>query len=117
MYLSFFSGEVVGPSAAGAFKERPARPTSFRKFYERGDFPIALEHDTKGNHISWKVLSQIQQTGECSSLKCSLHGHFLSERNEKCLKGSAVLHVLNLLLCGSLSFRDVIMVHHTLAAF
>ncbi|KAK3537980.1 hypothetical protein QTP70_025728 [Hemibagrus guttatus] len=46
---------VVGPPAAGAFKERPAGPTSFRKFYERGDFPIALEHDTKGNRIAWKV--------------------------------------------------------------
>ena len=30
-------------------------PTAFRKFYERGDFPIALEHDTKGNRIAWKV--------------------------------------------------------------
>ncbi|XP_075059379.1 parkin coregulated gene protein isoform X3 [Mixophyes fleayi] len=46
---------VRGPPAAGAFKERPAKPTAFRKFYERGDFPIALEHDTKGNKIAWKV--------------------------------------------------------------
>ncbi|MGH0152743.1 UNVERIFIED_CONTAM: hypothetical protein FKN15_037641, partial [Acipenser sinensis] len=46
---------VVGPPAAGAFRERPAKPTAFRKFYERGDFPIALEHDTKGNRIAWKV--------------------------------------------------------------
>ena len=30
-------------------------PTAFRKFYERGDFPIALDHDTKGNRIAWKV--------------------------------------------------------------
>lgn len=44
-----------GPKTAGAFKERPCAPTSFRKFYERGDFPIALEHDTKGNKIAWKV--------------------------------------------------------------
>jgi hypothetical protein len=48
--------EQVGkPHAAGAFKSRPANPTAFRKFYERGDFPIALEHDTKGNKIAWKV--------------------------------------------------------------
>lgn len=48
--------EQVGkPQAAGAFKPRPAGPTAFRKFYERGDFPIALEHDTKGNKIAWKV--------------------------------------------------------------
>ncbi|KAG1949460.1 parkin coregulated protein [Pimephales promelas] len=46
---------VVGPPAAGAFRERPAKPTAFRKFYERGDFPIALEHDSKGNRIAWKV--------------------------------------------------------------
>jgi len=46
---------VKKPPEAGAFKERPAKPTAFRKFYERGDFPIALEHDTKGNKIAWKV--------------------------------------------------------------
>ncbi|NXG61233.1 PACRG protein, partial [Hemiprocne comata] len=51
--LFFF--KVRGPPLAGAFKERPAQPTAFRKFYERGDFPIALEHDTKGNKIAWKV--------------------------------------------------------------
>ncbi|KAB0363747.1 hypothetical protein FD754_007903, partial [Muntiacus muntjak] len=46
---------VRGPPSAGAFKERPTKPTAFRKFYERGDFPIALEHDSKGNKIAWKV--------------------------------------------------------------
>ncbi|KAM7375993.1 hypothetical protein PAMP_005746 [Pampus punctatissimus] len=46
---------VVGPPAAGAFRERPSKPTMFRKFYERGEFPMALEHDTKGNRIAWKV--------------------------------------------------------------
>ncbi|XP_044865028.1 parkin coregulated gene protein isoform X5 [Mauremys mutica] len=46
---------VRGPPVAGAFKERPTKPTAFRKFYERGDFPIALEHDTRGNKIAWKV--------------------------------------------------------------
>ncbi|XP_035281525.1 parkin coregulated gene protein [Anguilla anguilla] len=45
---------VTGPPVAGAFRERPSKPTAFRKFYERGDFPIALEHDTKGNRIAWK---------------------------------------------------------------
>ncbi|NXX44829.1 PACRG protein, partial [Tricholaema leucomelas] len=47
--------KVRGPPLAGAFKERPTKPTTFRKFYERGDFPIALDHDTKGNKIAWKV--------------------------------------------------------------
>jgi len=47
--------QVGGPPKAGAFQRRPSGFTSFRKFYERGDFPIALEHDTKGNKIAWKV--------------------------------------------------------------
>lgn len=50
-----FVFKVRGPPLAGAFKERPTKPTMFRKCYERGDFPIALEHDTKGNKIAWKV--------------------------------------------------------------
>ncbi|KAI9095826.1 parkin co-regulated protein-domain-containing protein [Phlyctochytrium arcticum] len=29
--------------------------TSFRKLYDRGDFPIAVNHDAKGNKINWKV--------------------------------------------------------------
>ena len=47
--------QVTPPPKAGAFETRPTKPTDFRKFYERGDFPIALEHDTKGNKIAWKV--------------------------------------------------------------
>ena len=46
---------MVPPPNVGAFSERPSKPTAFRKFYLRGDFPIALEHDTKGNKIAWKV--------------------------------------------------------------
>ena len=46
----------MSPPKVGAQKERPAKPTAFRKFYDRGDFPIALEHDTKGNKIAWKVI-------------------------------------------------------------
>merc|ERR1712071_122957 len=49
------NAKVIGPPTAGAFKERTSKPTAFRKFYERGDFPIALDHDTKGNRIAWKV--------------------------------------------------------------
>lgn len=55
LYL-FHHHQIQGPPPAGAFKARESAPTSFRKFYERGDFPIALEHDTKGNKIAWKVL-------------------------------------------------------------
>ena len=56
-YPPFFSKGTTkeGPSKAGAIAPRPAGPTQFRKFYERGDFPIAIEFDTKGNKIAWKV--------------------------------------------------------------
>ncbi|XP_009865458.1 PREDICTED: parkin coregulated gene protein-like [Apaloderma vittatum] len=47
---------VRGPPLAGAFKERPTKPTVFRMFYDRGDLPIALEHDAKGNRIAWKTI-------------------------------------------------------------
>ena len=47
--------EFIISTYLGAYKVRHTGPTQFRKFYERGDFPIALEHDTKGNRISWKV--------------------------------------------------------------
>ena len=51
------NADVLQPTSAGAFVERPLsmKGTDFRKFYERGDLPIALEHDTKGNKIAWKV--------------------------------------------------------------
>eukprot|EP00049_Salpingoeca_infusionum_P027848 m.34667 g.34667 ORF g.34667 m.34667 type:complete len:206 (-) comp9790_c0_seq1:356-973(-) len=40
---------------ATATKPRKSKPTQFRYFYERGDFPIALGHSTRGNIIQWKV--------------------------------------------------------------
>lgn len=43
------------PPTTNAFRSKSSAPTNFRKFYERGDFPVALEHDTKGNKIAWKV--------------------------------------------------------------
>uniref|UniRef100_A0A673C7B5 PARK2 co-regulated n=1 Tax=Sphaeramia orbicularis TaxID=375764 RepID=A0A673C7B5_9TELE len=55
VHKNLFSVFVVGPRPAGAFRERPSAPTNFRMFYERGEFPMALEHDTKGNRIAWKV--------------------------------------------------------------
>jgi hypothetical protein len=54
--------QVEGPPRAGAFAARCTAPTNFRKFYERGDFPIALEHDTKGNKIAWKVSAACAKT-------------------------------------------------------
>lgn len=40
---------------AGAFKRRPIPATEFRRFYERGDLPIAVQHKATGNKIDWKV--------------------------------------------------------------
>eukprot|EP00053_Salpingoeca_punica_P008501 m.76250 g.76250 ORF g.76250 m.76250 type:complete len:217 (-) comp14626_c0_seq2:1602-2252(-) len=48
-------GAKAGPPKAGAFKARSVGPTNFRRFYERGDFPIGLEQDQKGHKINWKV--------------------------------------------------------------
>merc|ERR1711959_616375 len=46
----------IKPPRAGAFSKRPNPPnTEFRRFYERGDLPIAIQHMASGNLISWKV--------------------------------------------------------------
>ena len=39
---------------AGAVKPRPIPPSEFRRFYDRGDLPIAIEHGPQ-NRIFWKV--------------------------------------------------------------
>jgi hypothetical protein len=39
-----------------AFLERPNPPnTEFRRFYERGDLPVQIEHGGVHNRIAWKV--------------------------------------------------------------
>ncbi|CAM9538606.1 unnamed protein product [Ascophyllum nodosum] len=39
-----------------AFAERPNPPnTEFRRFYERGDLPVQIEHGGVHNRIAWKV--------------------------------------------------------------
>lgn len=46
----------VGPPRAHAFKSRDNPPnTQFRKFYERGDLPVQIEHKGHKNVILWKV--------------------------------------------------------------
>ncbi|XP_037074766.1 parkin coregulated gene protein homolog [Pollicipes pollicipes] len=40
---------------AGAFKARRPKPTTFRLYYERGDFPLILEPVVRGFKIIWKV--------------------------------------------------------------
>ncbi|KAJ3042964.1 hypothetical protein HDV00_006271 [Rhizophlyctis rosea] len=68
----YFAPRGSQPPKAGAFAPRsrgaaevpapktvPPRTnkehTSFRKLYDRGDFPISVNHDAKGNKINWKV--------------------------------------------------------------
>ena len=39
---------------AGAVKRRPIQPTEFRRFYDRGDLPIQIEHGSP-QKIAWKI--------------------------------------------------------------
>lgn len=48
-------GGVKGPGKAGAFKKQKIVPTEFRRYYERGDLPISIQHRSNGRTISWKV--------------------------------------------------------------
>lgn len=40
---------------AGAFSRRRIPMSEFRRYYERGDLPIIIEHQGSGNKIAWKV--------------------------------------------------------------
>ena len=40
---------------SGAYRVRPSPPSEFRKFYDRCDLPVAVEHRGIGNKIQWKV--------------------------------------------------------------
>jgi hypothetical protein len=47
---------LPSPPRAGAFKTRENPPnTAFRRFYERGDLPIAVGHSSSKNTILWKA--------------------------------------------------------------
>ncbi|XP_077946153.1 parkin coregulated gene protein isoform X2 [Gasterosteus aculeatus] len=50
-----FSAVAEPPPPAGAFHERPSKPTNFRKLYESRDIPIQMEYHPRGNTIRWKV--------------------------------------------------------------
>lgn len=58
-----FPDENVTPTKMGqkkvdfpAFMERPNPPnTDFRRFYERGDLPVQIEHGSCHNKVAWKV--------------------------------------------------------------
>lgn len=51
-----FEERKPSPPQAGAYKRRENPPnTAFRRFYERGDLPIAVDHRGSKNMIAWKV--------------------------------------------------------------
>lgn len=43
------------PPKAGAFRRRAIKPSEFRRFYDRGDLPIQVQHTGTQNKIAWKV--------------------------------------------------------------
>jgi hypothetical protein len=46
----------LGAPVCGAFHERSNPPnTEFRRFYERGDLPVQIDHGGVHNRIAWKV--------------------------------------------------------------
>ena len=44
-----------GPPSAQSTVPRDLGPTEFRRFYDRGDLPIALKHQAGENGIHWKI--------------------------------------------------------------
>ncbi|XP_076625642.1 parkin coregulated gene protein [Colletes latitarsis] len=46
---------VAKPPRYELYKPQPPKPSTFRKFYEQGVFPISLENDIYGTKLSWKV--------------------------------------------------------------
>lgn len=46
---------VDPPRKTGIFQPKSSIKSKFSYFYERGDFPIAVEHEAQYNKIAWKV--------------------------------------------------------------
>ncbi|XP_038214840.1 parkin coregulated gene protein homolog [Zerene cesonia] len=47
--------KVVPPPKCGVFDPLPARPTMFRRCYQRGEFPVSIEFTSSGKRLQWKV--------------------------------------------------------------
>mmetsp|Transcript_97187 Transcript_97187/g.245151 ORF Transcript_97187/g.245151 Transcript_97187/m.245151 type:complete len:346 (-) Transcript_97187:204-1241(-) len=45
----------IRPPKAGAFQRRSIEPSEFRRFYDRGDLPIQIQHTATQNRVTWKV--------------------------------------------------------------
>lgn len=48
--------EPFGSKKNSMIKPYPIGNTVFRRHYERGDFPIAMEFDQTGKKVAWKVI-------------------------------------------------------------
>ncbi|XP_026480502.1 parkin coregulated gene protein homolog [Ctenocephalides felis] len=46
---------VLRPPSSGLARQESPPPSLFRKYYQRGDFPIAIEFCANRNQIAWKV--------------------------------------------------------------
>ncbi|XP_077296138.1 parkin coregulated gene protein homolog [Arctopsyche grandis] len=47
--------QIEPPPSSGIFEPKPPKDSHFKKAYLRGEFPIAIDFDTFGKHICWKV--------------------------------------------------------------
>lgn len=54
-FLTPRSAQMAEPPKAGAFQRRPIKPSEFRRFYDRGDLPVQVQHTGTCNKIAWKV--------------------------------------------------------------
>jgi hypothetical protein len=81
------------PPKAGAFKVRPSRSVDFRRFYERGDLPIAVEHRAGGNKLQWKV--EIEKLDYHLYLPIFFDGLKENEEPYKFLAREGVLNMLD----------------------
>jgi hypothetical protein len=69
---------LPSPPKAGATNVRANPPNStFRKFYERGDLPISVDHKSFKNTIKWKVRRQKCRNGVGASFCASMKGQLL----------------------------------------
>ena len=39
----------------GAFKKREIVPSEFRRYFDRGDMPVKIDHQGSANKIIWKI--------------------------------------------------------------
>ncbi|KAG6445469.1 hypothetical protein O3G_MSEX003924 [Manduca sexta] len=47
--------KVLPPPKCNVWEPLPAKPTMFRKCYQRGEFPVSIEFTTCGKQLAWKV--------------------------------------------------------------